>query len=101
MPETPAVDVDDVSFSYGEIPVLEKVSFTMEKGAFITMVGPNGGGKTTLLKLILGLIKPHSGSVRVFGKTPEKAREKMQTRCETAALSGTGGPLTGHFWIIL
>ena len=77
MAEAPAVSVENVSFSYGEIPVLEKVSFTLERGSFITMVGPNGGGKTTLLKLILGLSRPHSGSVRVFGKTPEKAREKI------------------------
>lgn len=77
MSETAAVSVEELSFSYGDITVLEKVSFTMERGSFITMVGPNGGGKTTLLKLLLGLIKPHSGLVRVFGKPPEKSREKI------------------------
>jgi len=77
MSETAAVSVEELSFSYGDITVLEKVSFTMERGSFITMVGPNGGGKTTLLKLMLGLIRPHSGLVRVFGKPPEKSREKI------------------------
>jgi len=77
MSEPAAVNVEELSFSYGDIPVLEKVSFTMERGSFITMVGPNGGGKTTLLKLILGLIRPHAGLVRVFGKSPEKSREKI------------------------
>lgn len=77
MSETAAVSVEELSFSYGDITVLEKVSFTMERGSFITMVGPNGGGKTTLLKLLLGLIRPRSGLVRVFGKPPEKSREKI------------------------
>jgi zinc transport system ATP-binding protein len=74
---TNAIIVENVCFSYDTAQVLDGVSFTVEDGAFITMVGPNGGGKTTLLKLILGLIKPSAGSIRVFGKQPEKVSDKI------------------------
>ena len=73
----PAIELTDVSLSYNGVPVLEDVSFRVERGEFLSMVGPNGGGKTTLLKLILGLLKPNSGKVRVFGATPEKSRHHM------------------------
>jgi zinc transport system ATP-binding protein len=73
----PVITIENVSFSYDGVPVLEKVSFTVDSGDFSIMVGPNGGGKTTLLKLILGLLKPSSGVVRVFGKPPEKVRHSI------------------------
>jgi len=75
MAEIPAIEMRGVSFSYNGVPVLENVSFTVSKGAFLSVVGPNGGGKTTLLKIILGLLKPDSGEVEIFGHPPEKARE--------------------------
>ena len=63
------VEVEDLFFSYeGSYPVLEEVSFKVEEGDFVGVIGPNGGGKTTLLKVILGLLKPAKGSVRLFGK---------------------------------
>ncbi len=63
------VEVENLSFSYkGEHPVLEEVSFKVEKGDFVGIIGPNGGGKTTLLKVILGLLRPSKGSVKLFGK---------------------------------
>ncbi len=63
------VEVESLSFSYkGEHPVLEEVSFKVEKGDFVGIIGPNGGGKTTLLKVILGLLRPSKGSVKLFGK---------------------------------
>ncbi len=68
------VDIQHVYFSYGEIPVLEDVSITVEEHDFLSIIGPNGGGKTTILKLILGLLEPDRGSVRVLGKFPKKAR---------------------------
>jgi len=70
-----AILIRDVSFSYNGIPVLVDVNLTINHGEFLSMVGPNGGGKTTLLKIMLGLLKPKSGEVLVFGKSPEKARE--------------------------
>ena len=48
-------------------PILENISFSVREDDLIAIMGPNGGGKTTLLKVILGLIKPSKGSVEVFG----------------------------------
>ncbi|WP_415379031.1 metal ABC transporter ATP-binding protein [Halosimplex sp. TS25] len=62
------LEVDDVSFSYGDTPVLDGVSLTVEAGAFLGLVGPNGSGKTTLLELLIGLRHPDEGSVRLFGQ---------------------------------
>jgi zinc transport system ATP-binding protein len=67
------VDVKNVSFAYGDQPVLEQVSLQIREGNFMAMIGPNGGGKTTLLKLILGLLKPGAGTIRVLGKPAAKA----------------------------
>ncbi|WP_123536661.1 metal ABC transporter ATP-binding protein [Halosimplex salinum] len=61
------LEVSDLTFGYGDRPVLEGVSLTVEPGAFLGLVGPNGSGKTTLLELLIGLRRPDSGSVRLFG----------------------------------
>ena len=66
--------LDNISFAYKQRNVLENVDLVINKGEFASIVGPNGGGKTTLIKLILGLIKPDKGSIQVFGKSPKKAR---------------------------
>jgi zinc transport system ATP-binding protein len=68
-----AVKFESVSFSYGDVAakgsvhVLENASFHIHKGEFVAMVGPNGSGKTTVLKLLFGLEKPASGAVEIFG----------------------------------
>jgi zinc transport system ATP-binding protein len=72
-----AVSLEDVSFAYQSVPVLEHVNVTIERGESISIVGPNGGGKTTLLKLALGLLQPDEGRVRVFGQPPAGARLRM------------------------
>lgn len=70
------VDVCNLSFSYGDDLVLENVCLTVEgSGKIIGIFGPNGGGKTTFLKCLLGLLKPFSGSVRLFGLEPKNARK--------------------------
>lgn len=61
------IEIDNISFSYGENPVLENINLNIHLGDFLGIVGPNGGGKSTLLKVILGLLKPSAGSVRLFG----------------------------------
>jgi zinc transport system ATP-binding protein len=76
MPD-PVIRLQDVSFSYDSLPVLEEVNLTVEEGDFVSVVGPNAGGKTTLLKLILGLLRPTRGSVRVFGLSPARARPRI------------------------
>ena len=59
------IEFDNVSFAYGVVPVLSDVSFSIEKGHSVCIVGPNGGGKSTLIKLILGLLEPDDGKVTV------------------------------------
>jgi len=68
------VDIKDVGFGYdGGEPVLEDVNLSIREGDFIAMIGPNGGGKTTLLKLMLGLLTPDKGTIRVMDRPPLKA----------------------------
>jgi zinc transport system ATP-binding protein len=57
--------------------ILEGINLSMERGDFLGIIGPNGGGKTTLLKVILGLITPLRGEVLVFGKHPDEVRKKI------------------------
>lgn len=59
----PLVSVRDICFSYEAGKVLENVSLEIDQGDYLAIIGPNGGGKTTLLKIILGLLEPDSGSV--------------------------------------
>ncbi len=61
------LEVRDVTFSYGDRPVVDRVSLDVEDGEFLGLVGPNGSGKTTLLELMIGLRRPDEGSVRLFG----------------------------------
>lgn len=77
MPQPSEVMFHNVSFGYEAEPVLEQVYFKVFAGDFLTVLGPNGGGKTTLLKLILGLLKPQQGQIQIFGKSPEKARREI------------------------
>ncbi len=64
------IEIEHLGFSYGDQPVLEDVCIRVEPGDFVGLIGPNGGGKTTLLKLILGLLQPREGRIRVFGVAP-------------------------------
>ena len=74
---TPAVSISQLDFSYHGFPVLEQVNLEVPEGELASIVGPNGGGKTTLLKLILGLLQPQRGRIEVFGRPPEKARREI------------------------
>ncbi len=69
-----AISMEDVWFAYRSAPVLRHVHLSIAEKEFVWMVGPNGGGKTTLLKLILGLLSPSRGTVRVFGEAPSQGR---------------------------
>jgi zinc transport system ATP-binding protein len=72
--DSEAIRLEGVWFAYDGTPVLEDVNLVVQAGDFIGIIGPNGGGKTTLLKVILGLLRPTRGLVRVLGKTPAEAR---------------------------
>lgn len=71
------IEMNDVTFSYDGHPALVDVNLAVRDRDLVTVVGPNGGGKTTLLRLVLGLIHPTEGSVSVFGLTPERARPRI------------------------
>ena len=73
----PVIDIQQVHFAYGDVPVLENVDLTVQAGEFLGLVGPNAGGKSTLLKLILGLLEPGAGRVLVLGRTPRAARRRL------------------------
>ena len=77
MGHEPVVTLDKVSFAFNGTPVLEDVTLEIQEREFVSMVGPNGGGKTTMLRLILGLLRPVQGEVRVFGRAPERVRERI------------------------
>lgn len=66
------IALDHVTLRVGSRIVLSDVSFDIEAGEFIGVLGPNGAGKTTLMRAVLGLLPPTSGSVKVFGHTPER-----------------------------
>lgn len=71
------VSIKNVSFHYGDLLVLDDVNLTIRQGDFLGIIGPNGGGKTTLLKIMLGLLKPDRGEVTVFGKPCDRSRQMI------------------------
>lgn len=75
------VAVSNVSYRYrdfpGAPPVLEDISLVVPPGDFLGLIGPNGGGKTTLLKILLGLLNPQSGTVTVLGRAPREVSRQI------------------------
>jgi zinc transport system ATP-binding protein len=91
-----ALELDEVSFSYrnGQ-PVLTDVSLEVEEGEFVAVAGPNGGGKTTLVRLALGLERPAAGSVRLFGEPAHRfSRRSTLGYLAQRAQLGTEAPVT-------
>lgn len=83
----PVIELEHVSFSFdGRNRVLEDVSLAVQPLEFASVIGPNGGGKSTLLKIVLGLLTPPTGTVRVFGTTPERARHRIGYMAQHATL---------------
>lgn len=77
MNDLPAVKLVDVSFAYDGPAVLEGVNLELGEGEFLGVVGPNAGGKSTLLKLVLGLLEPQAGQVQVLGRPPREGRKQI------------------------
>jgi len=69
----PVVELTNVSFAYNGRTILRQVNLAIQQGDFMAMIGPNGGGKTTLIKLMLGLLKPTGGTIRILSRPAEKA----------------------------
>jgi zinc transport system ATP-binding protein len=72
-----AVEINHVYLKFNEQLILQDINFSIEENDFIAIIGPNGGGKTTLLKVILGILTPDKGHVKVFGRKPNKAKDLM------------------------
>ena len=92
----PLISVDNITFGYGEIPVLESVSIDIEPGAFLGLVGPNGSGKSTLLDMMLGLRRPDDGSVTLFGEPAHEfdAGERIGYVAQDAMTAARDMPVT-------
>lgn len=71
------VMIENVSFFYNQQVVLENINLEFTCKDFLAIIGPNGGGKTTLLKLILGLLEPQEGKIEVFGQKPSPTRTNI------------------------
>ncbi|MEW6184405.1 MAG: ABC transporter ATP-binding protein [Thermodesulfobacteriota bacterium] len=71
------IEIKDLWFSFNGQAVLQGVNLTIHRGDYLVVFGPNGGGKTVLLKLMLGLLKPTRGMIRVFGEPPGKAAHRI------------------------
>ncbi|KIX11416.1 metal ABC transporter ATP-binding protein [Dethiosulfatarculus sandiegensis] len=89
----PVIEIKNLYYSYGRGQVLNGVSLTVEQGDYVAFLGPNGGGKSTLLKIMAGVIAPDRGSVRVLGRkmpgTPKGVGYVPQE-----ITNGTGLPVT-------
>jgi len=70
-----ALEIKNLYFKYDREMVLENINFSLKDKEFMAIIGPNGGGKTTLLKLILGFLKPYKGEIKIYGKSPDKISE--------------------------
>jgi ABC-type Mn2+/Zn2+ transport system ATPase subunit len=73
--ELPAVSVRDLSVSYGPVKAVENICFDIPQGAVAAIIGPNGSGKTTVIKAILGLVEPEQGDILLLGKHFHAARQ--------------------------
>ena len=71
------IETQNLNFSYEKQPVIRDVNLRIKSGDFMAMIGPNGGGKTTLIKLMLGLLNADSGSIRIFGKAPQNVSHRI------------------------
>lgn len=90
------IKVENITFEYGRINVLDNISTSIVDGDFLGIVGPNGSGKSTLLKIFLGLIKPRKGTVKVFDTDIDKFNQwgKIGYIPQKAASFNQGFPAT-------
>jgi len=82
---TPVLEVENLSKTYGKTTAVDNISFTVHEGEIVGLLGPNGAGKSSTIQMILGLIKPSSGSIRIFGKDLEQNRNELLQRMNFAS----------------
>ena len=80
------ISVKNLSVSYGNIEAINNINLDIEKGDFLCITGPNGGGKTTLLNSLLGLIKPDSGEIIIKGEKLSKSSAKISFVPQSSSL---------------
>ncbi len=83
-----AIEAHNLTFSYGGADVLKDVDFALKSGEYLAVIGPNGGGKTTLVKLLLGLLKPAAGEIRIFGRPSSDPRARADVGYVPQRVSG-------------
>lgn len=71
----PIFDVKNLNFRVGDQEILKDISFQIFNGEYVAIIGPNGGGKTTLVRMLLGLSKPTSAEIRIYGKKLSRFKE--------------------------
>jgi len=71
------IEVKNLSFTYHDNVILDGINLTINEGDYVAIIGPNGGGKTTFIKLLLGLRQPSDGEITIYDTTPIKARNKI------------------------
>jgi zinc transport system ATP-binding protein len=71
------IELSKLQFAYDSQIILKQESLQIDQGTFVGIIGPNGGGKTTLLKLLMGFLQPTTGQIRIFGQTPENVRTQI------------------------
>src|SRR5678810_1253917 len=74
---TPVLQVSRLRKEFGDFTAVDDVSFSMRPGAILGLLGPNGAGKTTTIHMLLGLITPSAGTIRVFGMDLMSHREQI------------------------
>ena len=79
------VEVENLTKRFGDLTAVDEVSFAIERGETVGMLGPNGAGKTTTIQMLLGLITPTAGEIRMFGKSMRTDREKVLDRMNFTA----------------
>ena len=86
MKDAPVIELRDIRVRYGDVQALEGINLDVARHDFLGIIGPNGGGKSTLLKVMLGLVHPDSGTVRVLGESPERSRQLVGYVAQRPAL---------------
>ena len=72
-----AIEIKNMDFSFNGINILEDINLEVKEKDFVGIIGPNGGGKTTLLRIVMGLLIPRKGSVKILDSSPIAARSKI------------------------
>ncbi|MBK7143230.1 MAG: ABC transporter ATP-binding protein [bacterium] len=84
--ESPILEIHDLTKRYGTVTAVDHISFAVKQGEIIGLLGPNGAGKSTTINMILGILEPTEGRIRVFGKELAKERSAISNQVNFAAV---------------